>query len=102
MMTYSQIVALLSSHMVPKEAGQTQLVPMLEKFYNETANGNGTMIAAQDSQFENQFAHPQEQDDLEGLMERQHMDQNEMEHAMQMNGDMEDYDQEHPDMEGAH
>jgi hypothetical protein len=31
-MTYSEVVSLLSSHMVPSDANNTSQVPMLEKF----------------------------------------------------------------------
>jgi hypothetical protein len=34
-MTYSEIVALLSSHMVPKEPDSQQMIPMLEKYVNQ-------------------------------------------------------------------
>ena len=33
-MTYSEIVALLSSQMVPKDVDSQQMIPMLEKFVN--------------------------------------------------------------------
>ena len=33
-MTYSEVVALLSSHLVPKETEGQQMIPMLEKFVN--------------------------------------------------------------------
>ena len=38
-MTYSEVVALLSSHMVPNEEGNQ--VPMLEKFVNMENNFSG-------------------------------------------------------------
>lgn len=33
-MTYSEIVALLSSHTVPRDESSNQMIPMLEKFVN--------------------------------------------------------------------
>jgi hypothetical protein len=33
-MTYSEIVALLSTYLVPKDADSTQTIPLLEKFVN--------------------------------------------------------------------
>lgn len=33
-MTYSEVVALLSSHLVPKETEGQQMIPLLEKFVN--------------------------------------------------------------------
>lgn len=33
-MTYSEIVALLSAHMVPRDSESQQLIPMIEKFVN--------------------------------------------------------------------
>ena len=37
-MTYSEVVALLSQHMVPASDSDTQLIPMLEKFVNADLN----------------------------------------------------------------
>ena len=37
-MTYSEIVALLSSQMVPKDVDSQQMIPMLEKFVNQELN----------------------------------------------------------------
>lgn len=34
-MTYSEVVHLLSSHMVPKGSDNAQMIPLLEKFVNE-------------------------------------------------------------------
>jgi hypothetical protein len=33
-MTYSEVVALLSSHLVPRELEGQQMIPLLEKFVN--------------------------------------------------------------------
>ena len=40
-MTYSEVVHLLSSHMVPKGAENAQMIPLLEKFVNEQ-NADGS------------------------------------------------------------
>ena len=41
-MTYSEVVHLLSSHMVPKGGDGGQMIPLLEKFVNEQRDGEGS------------------------------------------------------------
>jgi hypothetical protein len=53
-MTYSEIVHLLSSHLVP--AGrENQMIPLLEKFVNETQSIQGEYIGMDESEEMDEF-----------------------------------------------
>jgi hypothetical protein len=67
-MTYSEIVALLSSHMMPREEGSTQMIPMLEKFVNQEVNTDEDAYETG-----NQLEEPEEHyEEVEALEEEVH------------------------------